>query len=104
MDSIFEEGYPPLRKLAYEQRLKECKLTTLEARRKRGDLLEAHNIMHVLERIPEDTFFARADTTLRRMHSMTLFEERSRREPHSNFISQCVVISWNALPEKVVTS
>ena len=48
-----------LRKLPYEQRLKECNLTTLEERRKRGDLLEPHKIMHGLERIPEVTFFAR---------------------------------------------
>ena len=59
--------FTPLRKLAYEQRLNV--LTTLEARQKRGDLLETHKIMHILERIPEDTFFARADTTLRRMHT-----------------------------------
>ena len=39
-----------LRKLPYdEQRLKECNLTTLEERRKRGDLLETHKIMHGLE-------------------------------------------------------
>ena len=31
-----------LRKLLYEQRLKECNLTMLEERRKRGDLLETH--------------------------------------------------------------
>ena len=43
-----------LRKLLYEQRLKEGKRTTLEERRKRDDLLETHKIMHGLERIPED--------------------------------------------------
>ena len=49
----------------YEQRLKECKLTTLEERRRRGDLLETHKIMHGLERIPADSFFARAGTLRR---------------------------------------
>ena len=70
----------------------------------RGDLLETHKIMHVLERIAEDTFFLRADTTLRRSHSMKLFKERSRHEPRRNFFSQSVVIPRNALPDKVVTS
>ena len=93
----------PLRKLLYEQRLKECELTTLEERRKRGDLLETHKIMHGLEKIPEDTFFARADT-LRGGHIMKIYKERSRREPRRNFFSQRVVIPWNALPEKVVSS
>ena len=60
-----------LRKLPYEQRLKDCNLTTLEERRKRGDLLETHKIMHGLERIPEVTFFARGDT-LRRGHTEDL--------------------------------
>ena len=69
-----------LRKLPYEQRLNECKLTTLEERRKRGDLLETHHIMHGLERMPEDTFFARGDT-LRWVHCMKIYKERSRREP-----------------------
>ena len=56
-----------LRKLPYEQRLKECNLTTLEERRKRGDMLETHKIMHGLERIPEVTFFARGDSVLCRI-------------------------------------
>ena len=42
-----------LRKLLYEQRLKECKLTKLEERRKRGELLETPKIMHSLEKILE---------------------------------------------------
>ena len=46
----------------------------------RGDLLETHKIMHGLERIPEDTFFARGDT-LRRGHSFKIYKERSKREP-----------------------
>ena len=71
---------PSLRKLPYEQRLKECNLTTLEERRKRGDLLETHKIMHGLERIPEVTFFARGDT-LRRGHTLKIYKERSKREP-----------------------
>ena len=58
-----------LRKLPYEQRLKECKLTTLEERRKRGDLLEMYKIMHGLESIRDDTFFTRGDTQ-RRGHSL----------------------------------
>ena len=92
-----------LRKLPYEQRLKECNLTTLEERRKRGNLLKTHKIMHGLDRIPEVTFFARGDA-LRRGHSLKIYKERPKREPHRNFFLQRVVIPWNALPEKVVCS
>ena len=35
-----------LGQLPYEQRLRECNLTTLGERRKRGDLRETHKIMH----------------------------------------------------------
>ena len=84
-----------LRKLLYEQRLKECNLTTLEERRKRGDMLETHKIMHGLERIPEVTFFARGDT-LRRGHTLKIYKEISKREPRRNFFSQRVVIPWKA--------
>ena len=73
-------------KLPYEQRLNECNLTTLEERRKRGDLLETHKIMHGLERIPEVTFFARGDT-LRRGHTLKIYKEISKREPRRNFFS-----------------
>ncbi len=78
-----------LRKLTYEQRLKECNLTTLEERRKRGDLLETHKIKHGLERIPEVTFFARGDT-LRRGHTLKIYKERSKWDPRRNFFSQRV--------------
>ena len=74
------EMITPLRKLPYEQRLKECNLTTLEERRERGDLLETHKIMHGLERIPEVTFLARRDT-LRRGH--TLKTRKARNESHA---------------------
>ena len=35
---------------------------------------------------------------------MKLLKERARREPHRNFFSHRVVMPWNALPEKVVSS
>ena len=37
-------------------------------------------------------------------HSVKLFKERARREPHMSFFSQRVVIPWNALPENVASS
>ena len=64
--------------------LKECNLTTLEERRKRGDLLETHKIMHGLQRIPENSFITRGDT-LRRGHSLKIYKERSKRDPRRNF-------------------
>ena len=41
----------------YNERLKELCLTTLETRRKRGDLIEAFKIIKVFEDVNSELFF-----------------------------------------------
>ena len=48
---------PGLRDLSYEERLKECGLTTLEARRLRGDQIEVFKILNGYENIDSISFF-----------------------------------------------
>ena len=48
---------PGLRDLRYEQRLKECGLTTLETRILRGDQIEVFNILYGYENIDYNIFF-----------------------------------------------
>ena len=47
---------PGLRDLRYEERLKECGLTTLETRRLRGDQLEVFKIGNGYENIDSNLF------------------------------------------------
>ena len=47
---------PGLRYLRYEERLKECGLTTLETRRLRGDQIEVFNILNGYENIDSNIF------------------------------------------------
>ena len=47
---------PELRDLSYEERLKECGLTTLETRRLRGDQIEVFKIMNGHENIDRNMF------------------------------------------------
>ena len=46
-----------LRDLTYEERLKECGLTTLETRRLRGDQIEVFKISNGYENIESNIFF-----------------------------------------------
>ena len=48
---------PGLRDLTYEERLKECGLTTLETRRLRGDQIEVFKIFNGYENIDANNFF-----------------------------------------------
>ena len=47
---------PELRDLSYEERLKECGLTTLETRRLRGNQIEVFKILNGYENIDRNMF------------------------------------------------
>ena len=48
---------PELRILCYEDRVQQCKLTTLETRRVRGDQIEVFKIAHGIEGLDSGMFF-----------------------------------------------
>ena len=49
---------PEMRDLSYEERLKECGLTTVETRKLRGDKIEAFKILNGYENIDRNMFFS----------------------------------------------
>ena len=50
---------PGLSDLRYDERLKECGLTTLEMRRLRGDQIEVFNVLNGYENIDSDIFLSK---------------------------------------------
>ena len=48
---------PSLKDLPYPDRISRLNLTTLEDRRRRGDLIETYRIMHQIDKIDPETMF-----------------------------------------------
>ena len=89
----------------YEERLKEIGLTTLEARRVRGDMIEVWKILHGREDVNPETWFSLVGGKERETrindHRTTLIKPRCKHEPREKFFSVRVVERWNALPSRV---
>ena len=68
---------PGLRDLRYEERLKECGLTTLETRRLRGDQIEVFKILNGYENIDSNHFFEIKESKITRGHNFTLVKKQS---------------------------
>ena len=94
---------PQFRKLSYEEQLRKLKLTTLNERRQRGDMIDVFKLLASVENIDCNQFFTPATTCYAlRGHDRKLVKTRSRLDTRKFFFSQRVVNSWNSLPASVV--
>ena len=94
-----------MKKLSYPERLRRLKMTTLEQRRLRGDVIETYKIVTGREKVKITDFFSLSNTGYcLRGHKFKLSQNRSRLELRKNFFSQRVVRRWNGLPAHVVES
>ena len=91
------------RHLPYNDRLLELRLTTLETRRLRGDLIEVFKIMNGFEDVDSNLFFTVAQNNLRG-HSLKLFKTRFNLDYGKFFFANRVIDEWNALTEDIVSS
>ena len=89
---------PGLRDLRYEERLKECGLTTLETRRLRGDQIEVLKILNSYENVDSNIFFEIRESQLTRGHNFTLVKKQSRLFS----FSQRTINVWNKLSTECV--
>ena len=90
--------------LSYEERLQQCRLTTLETRRIRGDQIEVFKIMHGYEELNKDMFFRIKNDSITRGHSIALVKSHSRLDIRKYTFSQRVVNGWNKLPEECINA
>ena len=90
---------PELRDLTYEERLKECGLTTLETRRIRGDQIEVFKILNGYENIDSNIFFEIKESKITRArgHNYTLVKKQSRLDVRKFSFSQRTINVWNNL-------
>jgi hypothetical protein len=93
---------PECSKLSYEDRLKVTGLTTLEARRNRGDLIEAFKIIRGFSKVDYKHHFHLANNSKTRGNKYKLVKSRSRLDIRKHFFSQRVVNEWNRLPNSIV--
>ena len=93
---------PGLRDLTYEERLKECGLTTLETRRLRGDQIEVFKILNGYENIDSNLFFQIKESKITRGNNFTLVKKQSRLDVRKFSFSQRTINVWNKLSEECV--
>ena len=95
---------PELRDLSYEERLKECGLTTLETRRLRGDQIEVFKILNGYENIDRNMFFSLKKDSKTRGHEVKLVKDQCRLDIRKHSFSQRTINEWNKLSTDCVTA
>ena len=95
---------PELRDLSYEERLKECGLTTLETRRLRGDQIEVFKILNGYENIDRNMFFSLKKDSRTRGHKVKLVKDQCRLDFRKHSFSQRTINEWNKLSTDCVTA
>ena len=92
------------RNLPYEDRLKYTGLTTLEARRDRGDMIEVFKLMKGITKVDSNKLFHVNSNSRTRGHSYKLDKSRPRLDIRKNYFSHRIVNKWNTLPTYVIES
>ena len=96
---------PGLGDLSYEEKLKECGLTTLEMRRLRGrGQIDVFKILNGHENIDPNIFYKIKTGQITRGHNFTLVKGQNRLDFRKYPFSQTTVNEWNKLSAHCVDS
>ena len=95
---------PELRDLSHEERLTECGLTTLKARKLKGDQIEVFKILNGYENIDRNMFFSLKKEMRTRGHEVKLVKDQCRLDIRKYSFSQMRVNEWNKLSTDCITA
>ena len=101
---LFTRRLPGMKSVQYSNRLKFLKLSSLELRRLRADLLLCYKILHGIVAGPPENYGLIIKTGTGRGHDMKIYKEHDRIDTRKHFFSSRVCASWNSLPAEVVHS
>jgi len=90
-----------LRGLVYEDRLKELGITSLETRRKRGDLLQIYKIMKGFEKVEIDINTRDTEGEGRRHNKQIIKEKHVNTPMRDGFLLNRNATTWNMLPSEI---
>ena len=88
--------------LPYGARLRNLRLSTLEYRHERADVIQVCKILHDIDKVDKNKLFSMSEYTATRGHSLKLFKRRSRLQIRVNYFSNRVVDAYNSLPESFI--
>ena len=94
----YTKRLPQLRSLPYEARLEHLQLSTLEAHRKRADVIMAFKSLHGLLKIDPSTIGVKFSTASTRGHCVNLAVDRSINNTVKQSFCFRIGYCWNSLP------
>ena len=89
---------------SYEDRLKECRLTTLETKRLRGDQIEVFKILNGFENVDRSTIFSIKKDSRAREQEVALVKDQCRLDVIKYSFSNRTINEWNILPADCLNS
>ena len=90
--------------IPYEERLQLLRLTTLETRRLRGDLIETFKMAKGFSNITVVEFFSFHNTVNTRSHNLKMRKDRFRLGVGKFSFGNRIVDEWNCLPQEAIES
>ncbi len=102
--STFGNRFSTVRLGHYQERLQCLNLYSMEYIIKKGDMIQAYEILKKIDRIDPSKFFTETKYKGTRNHSMKLFKPRFESELRRYAFSQRIIDYRNSLTEKIVNS